>query len=244
MKTQAIQKINKMGKISSIVTLICKIIISIGLVTCLIAAIMGFVIPENAVKITTTGNLVMEVDYAAMGSTVSEDERKMYEEMEGDVRVTTVGNDLVNGRLEMSGQEYIPTNVSITDTKITVDMETEGNSIGVRASGVMSLLAAVALTMTLITLCFIGSLCKAFRDCESPFEENVIKKMQRLGISLIPWTVISSLTSSLVTSIMTGKVELLLRTDMGVVLVVLIVLILVYTFKYGVVLQQESDETL
>jgi len=45
-------------------------------------------------------------------------------------------------------------------------------------------------------------------------------------------------------SAMSGGIHLIFSIDLGVVLVVLIVLVLVSIFKYGAVLQQESDETL
>jgi hypothetical protein len=93
-------------------------------------------------------------------------------------------------------------------------------------------------------LCFASSLCKAFRDCETPFEDNVIKKMQNLAYSLIPWVFVSAATDSVVSSLTTNMVAITFGIDFGVVLIILIVFALVYIFKYGAVLQQESDETL
>ena len=94
-------------------------------------------------------------------------------------------------------------------------------------------------------LFFVGALCKAFRYCESPFEENVIKKMQNLAISLIPWTIISAIADSFATSLLdAGSFEFGIGVDMNVVLVIILIFGLVYIFKYGAVLQRESDETL
>ena len=99
--------------------------------------------------------------------------------------------------------------------------------------------------MALVTLFFVGALCKAFRYCESPFEENVIKKMQNLAISLIPWTIISSIAESFVTNLLNvGRFEFGIGVDFNVVLVIALIFVLVYIFKYGAVLQRESDETL
>ena len=106
------------------------------------------------------------------------------------------------------------------------------------------LLSSVAMAMTIVTISFAESLCKAFRDCTSPFDTKVIKKMQNLAISLIPWTIILSIIDSTMDSFLAGGLRLSLSIDLGVVLVVLIVFVLVYIFKYGAVLQQESDETL
>ena len=68
--------------------------------------------------------------------------------------------------------------------------------------------------------------------------------MQNLAISLIPWTIVSSVSDSVVASYLQGGLQFQFNLDLSVALVVLIVFILVYIFKYGAILQQESDETL
>lgn len=245
MKTQAIQKINKVGKISSVITLICKILVILGLVINLLGAIIWFQIPESAFKITTSEIMTVEMDFADAGIVLSEDELKdlQIDVSEDEWQVETVHNGLVNGQLELvaEGRAYTPTDVTVTEDGAKIKMTT-GDVMFVMTD--VMLVAAVMLIMTLVLLVFVGGLCKAFRDCTSPFEENVIKKMQRLAIALIPWTIISSLTDSIQTSVMSGAMQWSLSIDLGVVLVVLVVLVLVYIFKYGAVLQQESDETL
>lgn len=249
MKTEAIQKINKIGKISNIVALICKILIIIGLVFCIIGTIICFVFPKSAIKATPIQSTTIEIDYGAFGITIPEDRKELLEEMEfseGEWRIETVKSGVISGRLEIeaAGQSQVPSNISVTDNVVKMDMVTEGKIFTARDAGVMLLAGMIVLVMTLITLNFIGALCKAFRDCESPFEERIIKKMQRLAIVLIPWTVVSSVSDSFMSWLVSGKTGWSLSVDMGIVLVVLIVLVLVYIFKYGAVLQQESDETL
>ena len=100
------------------------------------------------------------------------------------------------------------------------------------------------LALTLVTLYFVGALCKAFRYCESPFEETVTKKMQNLAFSLIPWAFFSSITEMVAQGSFTGKMELSVGIDLNMVLIIVLIFALVYIFKYGAVLQRESDETL
>ena len=229
MKEQAIQKINKIGKISSVITLIAKIIVSMGLVLALIGAIICFAIPDSLFKMSFAGDLVMEVDYSSLGVSMSEaDILESQKSME----------------LNISGQEYEFSEVEITESMITMKADLDNASFTMKDIAYLDALALVALAMTFVTLVFIGGLCKAFRDCQSPFEENVIKKMQNLAISLIPWAVVSTVTNSISDSLMNHKLSLNFTVDLGVVLIVLVVLVLVYIFKYGAVLQQESDETL
>ena len=69
--------------------------------------------------------------------------------------------------------------------------------------------------------------------------------MKRLTtIALIPWTIVSTIINSILDSAKSGSASVSITLDLGVVLIVLAVLVLVYIFKYGAVLQQESDETL
>ena len=251
MKEQAIKKINKVGKISNIVTLICKILVIIGLVFSLLGAVVCFVIPESLVKVTTATVITTEIDFSELGMQIPQEQLDELEQIqsvmeEGDLQVDYVQNGVLNGQLalESSKETYIPTNMQVTANGYTVEAHSGDVTMSMRDVAVLLMIASVALVMTLVTLFFIGGLCKAFRDCASPFEENVIKKMQNLAIALIPWTVISTLTDSILTSLTTNSMQWSVSLDMGVILVVLVVLILVYIFKYGAVLQQESDETL
>lgn len=229
MKEQAIAKINKIGKISSVVSLIAKILVGIGIVATILGAVICFVLPETMVKVSTVGDLVTEVDLSGLGISMSEEE------------VLAAQESLT---IEMAGAEHSFTESEITGNKVIMRGPLEDMSFTMRDIAKICVLALVLLIMTFITLLFVGALCKAFRDCESPFEENVIKKMHHLAVCLIPWAVISTVTQSIADSIMNHKFSFSVTVDLGVVLVVLVVLILTYIFKYGAVLQQESDETL
>jgi len=252
MKEQAIQKINKVGKISAIVALVSKILVILGFVVCAISLVVCLVLPKDLVKVTTVGSMVTEVNYDALGIEVSDDEIQDWKDLQMEledgenIQIETVRNGVMSGNLTVSstGQTYIPTNVNVEEGTVTVDMESPEVVITLRSVVGLIITAMIALAMTIVTVTFVEKLCKAFRDCQSPFEENVIKKMQNLAYVLIPWTLISSISESIITSFMSNSFNFSFSLDLGVVLVVLIVLVLVYIFKYGAVLQQESDETL
>lgn len=248
MKEQAIQKINKVGKISYVLAVIAKCFVIIGLVTTLVAAVACFVIPKNGIKMTMGGNMEVAVDFAAMGGQITEEDIAEAQAMTAgtDVMVENVQIGTVDGEFGFSvvGQEYELVDSKVNGNVMTMLWASNGKTISLRDLTVVWIIASLAMAMTIVTITFVEKLCKAFRDCESPFEENVIKKMQNLAISLIPWTIVSSITNSVKDSFLNGGVSVSLTVDLGVVLVVLIVLVLVYIFKYGAVLQQESDETL
>lgn len=249
MKEQAVAKINKVGKISYIITIICRILVILGLICCVAATVLLLLLPRAGVTLTSRGTVQVEMDVAQLGSFFPvekfEEIQKGLESGE-QMMVTEVRNGMVNADLEItsSGQRYVPVAVDVNEGSVIVDLTTEEATIDLRDMAWLMFLIVIVLLMSFITLVFIGSLCKAFRDCASPFEEHVIKKMHNLAICLIPWALVSSIGESLADSAMSGGMQWSISIDLGVVLVVMIVLILVYIFKYGAVLQQESDETL
>ena len=230
MKEQAIQKINKIGKISNIITLIAKILVGIALGVALVGAVICFVIPDSMLKFNMQGTMNMEMDYSSLGISMTEEEMA--------VAQAEVERGLV------SDEATTITEIAVTENKIIIAGDTDYISFTMRDAAWLAVLALGVLAMTFVTLVFIGALCKAFRDCHSPFEENVIKKMQNLAVSLIPWAVVSAVSGSVANSLLHQKVNIMFSIDLGVILIALVVLVLVYIFKYGAVLQQESDETL
>ena len=234
MKTDAILKINKIGKISSSITLVCKIFVCIALFFTLLGAIFCLQISKSNFSLSTSGIVIANANFGKLYSFDAESIVRLQEALTGGSLSIEIGN-----------QKYSTnTDVTVNDSSLQVTATSKPLKITFLDIAGVFLIGIVSLTMTLITLFFIGSLCKAFRDCASPFEESVIKKMQSFAFSLIPWAVISTVTNGIAEGLFSNKFSLNFTIDLGVVLLVLIVLVLVYIFKYGAILQQESDETL
>lgn len=231
MKEQAVQKINKIGKISSVVALICKILVGVGIGILLLASIVCFLIPKDSVRILSTEKVMVEMDYSKFGSLLNAEdiEEQVKEEM---------------GDLLINSKEVVVEEVEVVGDMVNVTQEGQQFVLDIHDVAGMTFILTIMLILVMITLVYAGGLCKAFRDCQSPFEENVIKKMQHFAYSLIPWIVASSVIEGIGSKIMSGGQTVSVSIDIGMILVVLVVFLLVYIFKYGAVLQQESDETL
>ncbi len=226
MKEEAIKKINKIGKVSSVFALIGKIVIGISMVLLLLSAIICFFVPKELMTITVDEKVGFTLDVNSFGETITDkDAEEMKKEFEKDEEI----------QLE---------NVVVTDNKLQADTIVPTFSFTIRDLAWLMLVLTLNVTMIMVTLCFISALCKAFRDCESPFEENVVKKMRNLAYSLIPWAVLSSITNSVANSLLQNRVSVNLTVDLGVIMIVLVVFLMVHIFRYGAMLQQESDETL
>ncbi|MBQ8857023.1 MAG: hypothetical protein IJ024_02640 [Lachnospiraceae bacterium] len=75
-------------------------------------------------------------------------------------------------------------------------------------------------------------------------KNEAIGLMQKIAISLIPLAVYSAFADSLLNSIINGKLNFVMDIDILVIMAILLVFLLTFIFKYGAMLQQESDETL
>ncbi len=233
MKEQAILKINKIGKISNSITLICKILVLAAMVVVFTTTILFMVIPKEAISFSINEQVAVKIDAEKFGET-----------LEG-VSVEELKNELAEEEgLSLKGDKVAVKEVTVEDNNIFINTQENSVFIDLHKLAFAMFVILVSLGMIMVTLFFVSALCKAFRDCESPFEENVICKMQRFAYALIPWTIASSVINSVGSSILESRPEISVSVDMGMVLVVLVIFLLVYIFKYGAVLQQESDETL
>lgn len=237
MKTEAIVKINKMGKAGRIITLIAKILCGIALAGTLLGTFSMACMPKDFVQFQVGIQGVAEINLAAIGQHFSEE----------DVELINSGKIAESGNMTIStnGGKVTFDQFSVEDDVLTIS--TNGETIqkaSLHDLVYVLICALLSLTMTMVSLFFAGFLCKAIERCDSPFDENVIVKMRNFAFSLIPWVILSSITNSLISSLMAGNFGMNVSIDLSMLIIVLVILALTYIFKYGAVLQQESDETL
>lgn len=237
MKEQAIQKINSMGKVGGILILIAKILCGIALALSIIGNIIIVCIPRDFITLqgSTNGTVIINMDAIGRGLTDEERDNINNGKTFGD-DTFTYGFSANKVTLDQFSAEDDTIRISSTDTLT--------NSISLRDLGYVLVTAVITIAMTLVSLFFAGFLCKAFKECQSPFEENVIKKMRGFAYSLIPWVILNSTSRSMIDSLLNGKLNVRISLDITMLIIVLIILTLVYIFQYGAMLQQESDETL
>ena len=245
MKTGSIEKINKIGKISYILASIAKVVFIICTVLLLIGATVCFVLPKDTLKVSIGANVDIEMNMDSFGLS----EQDITKDLEGGqlklkVQNVQFGSFDTGSNLSISDQDYTPVEVKQDGQNVLMKFETERDEFNLREVGYFLIISALGMVMMVVTVSFVKTLCKEFRDCSSPFENKIIKKMQNLAIVLIPWTILTSVIDSVLDSFLYKGVSIGITVDMGMVMVVLVILILTYIFKYGAVLQQESDETL
>lgn len=239
MKDTAIGKIKNFGKIANIIAIIMKVILIIGMVAVIVAGIVLAVMPKDLIKLQVDSKATVVIDAEKLGG----DLLKELDDMDVD-QINSELKEELEAEMKLNNTEYAVASVNRDGNKLIVD--TEVTAINLEFKNLLWVLGAafISLIAAMVVAVFAGRLCKAFRDCETPFEEGIINKMKQLGYAMMPMAVLPSITDSFVNSIMAGNFDVSLNVELTVVLAIVIVFVLAYVFKYGAMLQKESDETL
>lgn len=236
-KTEAIKKINTMGKVGAVICLIGKILLSIALVLVLIGTITLFILPKDFVTVSSVTDIETEVNISAFTKNMSaEDIQKMQNNID---RASAE-----NGAITSDNKRFDVQNIEYNNGKLSVTTSADVEAYSLGTIRPVLIVAIVSIACTLVAIFFAGSLCKAFEKCVSPFENDIIVKMRRLAYSLIPMAVLSFFADGLVNAIFNGGRNFTFSVNFSVVFAILIILAISYIFKYGAQLQEESDETL
>jgi len=231
MKNKNIKRINTLGKAGKILSVITLVICLFGLFSCVMAYIASGSVPDDALSSSITG-----------GGTIS------VNDSDGSISVGRVENNGVVIRKNAFENIDIDRSFGGMDVKIKsvineekstdtievydVDLNINGNG-GKPLSEFIKLICVMAGAVTAcmsLAVAFAVRLCKSLEKCDSPFEENVIRKMKEFTLSLLPWGI---------ASVIIGGVS-----ATGIAFVIVIVILVFSIFRYGAELQRESDETL
>lgn len=79
---------------------------------------------------------------------------------------------------------------------------------------------------------------------ESPFCEELVKKLKAFGLSLLPAALAATIGDTLSTAFLSAGKDNGIQIQWGLLIAFAVTMCLVTVFRYGVQLQKESDETL
>ena len=213
MKNETIGKINSVGKVSRIVAKIAQVVALIGAIACLVVGVVGLFIPKNAMQFngTASGKLSLNTKFVEDSDIDEGNDKHSFFDADFEINVEeSRDSDIQHVEIEASAS-----NVNGNILKLFV------SSVG--------FVAAIFCGLLWIVMRFAVRFSKTLEICNSPFEENVLADMKKLGISLIPFGIFTLVT--------TGASGLVL------VLIIMLVILFINIFKYGAELQQESDDT-
>ena len=215
MKNENIKKINTVGKISKILAIITRITLLISATILIVIGICFLSVPSDAIQGygTAQGQIIID------GDRIPENLVKVDQ---GDDHIKLLGMKLA---------------MIVTETRNGSDRIVDINANAENITGAVIKLNfavfffgyAVFLIFVSIIFIFAQKLAAALEKCESPFEGNVIKALNKFAFSLIPICIIMLFLGA-------GCIP--------IAFVILFVVLICQCFKHGAELQKESDETL
>lgn len=233
-KEKAINKINKYGKAGKIISIVMIVAVTLTTLTTLVAAIALKCLPENMMKLTigTQAELVLDPTSVDPNFDMSQ------------LEVISKAFDSGNAGLNLGVIRLRFDSAEVVGDTIVARADGSKGAVSFNKIGNALFVVVVSLLLTLVSLFFAAKLCKSFEKCESPFADDVIKKMRYFAWSLLPWAVFSTIPENVISNIFGNNIEIGISLDMNIIFTVLVILALTVVFKYGAMLQQESDETL
>lgn len=230
MKELSVKKINTIGKAGNIIALICRIVLIIAILGLIAAMIVINVLPKNLVKVNIGTDVGVTVDISGLSD--------LPEEAQQEIR-----KSLDEASKDM-GEDGSITEYEVTDSTIFIRFMHNAHTIVIRDVNSPLVVGMFYVVGSYVILWFIAMLCRALRDCESPFDDTVIRRMRNFAFSLIGWCVLSIVCNIIISSIFATAIQVSVGFSLGTVLLVLVILGLCGIFRYGAKLQKEHDETL
>lgn len=236
MKNESIKKVNALGTVGYVMSILL-IILSIAMMVFTAIATAGAVaISNEEIKV----NIVSDINVSSTGN--------ILDTLNHFIKVGGV-DDL--GKLAIADGET----VAVDDSDLSeISVEKQGNGLLINAKTnditftvkrvivalVFAFLFCTALTVMLFML---KALMKSLKNCETPFTEDIVTKMTRFAVSLAVTLGVNMFGSGVWNSMRAGS-DFGPTINAGSILVVAVVCVLISVFKYGAQLQRESDETL
>lgn len=252
MKENVIKKVNTFGKVGIVVGHICRIIsivAAVGMIlfaigTVLVSDRLGEIEYYSGVKWTMNFSEFSEEDKAEIIPLILE-ELENNETDELLIQSSKVNASTGHLNLSMQGEEMSIVSTEYDEDNSTIMVDARTNDINVLPPVkvvILSLCVVLTAVAEVITFTFVIKLCKEFKHCETPFAQSIVTNLKKVAYSLIPWCITYPLLDAGLE--MMASNTFAFSIDLGLVFVVFAIISLTYIFRYGAVLQQESDETL
>lgn len=233
MKPATIEKINGLGKAAYIIATIVKVLAIIAIVCILIGMIVCAALPKNLFRIDMTAAAAVEVDLGTLGVDLT------------DIPLEDIADTVKeSGTLSLNSMELSFDGIRKDGSRLIVNASGGGTVFSSGSLQIILIGALLAMIAALTVTVFVCSFCKSLKNCTTPFDPDLVRKMRNLAWAMLCLPVIKSLSESLASTITSGSIQFSLSVDLEQIILILALFALAYIFKYGAQLQLESDETL
>ena len=232
-------KINTIAKVGRILTTIAAVFMIIAAVAVATGIGITASMPKEALQVEVSGT----ADVTAKGEVLESITNAIIDSSNGGKGLIKIGDsNIAIGDVEDS----VPEDVTAQKTEKGVTLSVDKMNLDLTVKSVMTALIFTFINsvLTIVVLFFVRALLKSIEGCETPFCDDVIKKMRGFGFSLIPLAFFSGISENAWNSLLTVGANVHFGIDLKVVFGILIVFMLTMIFSYGAELQKQSDETL
>ena len=253
MNSETISKFHRFGKVGKIVITVLMVIAIFGTLASCVATIFVTTLPKDALKVRVTNHAEFRINnekfdsiWKMLGKNFTYAGDKSPEDILSDEnsKITPPENQEFEAELKFFDQSYSSAKIhSEGNTKV---MEAKSSTFEYRSSDLVVVLIFLTLFVASVAaaLFMLKRLFVVLTSCESPFCEELVKKMKAFAVSLLPVALFASIGQTLSTAFLSGGRDTGISIQWGVLIAFAVIMCLVTVFKYGVQLQKESDETL
>ena len=227
MKDGYIEKVNKLGKIGYIISKIFSVLLAVAFVGCIVGSVLTVMVPKDSITITTEHETVIVMD---MTNTILP-------------RLVGIEED-DEGIFELNGIKYDQFEVENSLEKQTATAKSTPYTYSLNKMIWVTITGAIACLAMINTMKKVRAMFKNFKECETPFTLETANNFKNLALSFIPVMVMSWVVQAATLFVTTGVINIEIGIDSTVIMCVVVVMMMSEIFRYGAMLQTESDETL
>ena len=238
------KSINNVGKAGRIIASILGVLLIIGAVALSAVTVVTVMMRNESINVKVNGT----AEISSPGEILSSFKKVFSVKQEGDSAKIDLAQNAVDIDFRIADSGNILEDAKLTETEKGYNIEVADKNITVRMRSVFyALLISLLETVSAAVVIFIlRGLMKTLEKCETPFGADVIFRMKKFGVSLIPYYVLRSTSKNTWSAILSAKESSTgfgFDIDLTLILGILIIIMLVMIFSYGAQLQKESDET-
>ena len=235
------KKVNRIGLVGQILSIILIVVMAAGCFGCLIGGIALAVLPNDAVTIGVNGDMDITVGKGLIGRWMDE----------------IPDTDQLNAQMSVNGTDYTDMHLEKTNEGLVVRATAERAEFSLNRLAFAVFTGLVYCAMLLVVFIFLKRLCDGFRKCDTPFSDDVIRRMSVFAWVLVGGAVVSSIAEAIGNALINRSLDLSFSLNpagmsnglevsfsFAPIIIALIVLFLTMIFRYGAQLQKEADETL
>ena len=221
-------KINTFGKVFRIITtvfIVCLYVIEGFL---LLGTVLSAVFPKDAVVLDVSAGVDVKINNS-------------YFDIDNGKFSAVVGD----GKLSLGSFDSDEVKVKADNGSLLVNADFSDRHFDLSDIMIIFICAIISVAAVIVALYFFRALMKRFEKCETPFEDEIIKKMRAFAIALIPTLAVSMIAKSMIGNVFSYAFigDTSISIDMLPVAFVVVVFVLTAIFRYGAQLQKEHDET-